>query len=39
MESPYLIEKHTLIAESSVVTPEQTKHNKPVDKAILSKIP
>ena len=38
-ESPYLIKKHTQIAEFSVVTPEQSKHIKPVDKAILSMIP
>ena len=38
-ESPYLIKKHTEIAEFSVVTPEQSKHIKPVDLAILSKIP
>ena len=38
-ESPYLIKKHTQIAEFSVVTPEQSKHNKPVDMAFLSMIP
>ena len=38
-ESPYLIKKHTQIAEFSVVTPEQSKHKKPVDMAILSMIP
>ena len=38
-ESPYLIKKHTQIAEISVVTPEQSKHIKPVDVAILSMIP
>ena len=38
-ESPYLIKKHTQIAEVSVVTPEQSKHIKPVDMAILSMIP
>ena len=38
-ESPYLIKKHTLIAEFSGVTPEQSKHVKPVDMAILSMIP
>ena len=38
-ESPYLIKKHTRIAEFSVVTPEQSKHIKPVDIAILSMIP
>ena len=37
-ESPYHIEKHTQIADISVVTPEQSKHNKPVDMAILSLI-
>ena len=38
-ESPYLIKKHTQIAEFSVVTPEQSKHIKPVDTAILGMIP
>ena len=38
-ESPYFIKKHTQIAEFSVVTPEQSKHIKPVDMAILSMIP
>ena len=38
-ESPYLIKKHTHIAEFSVVTPEQSKHIKPEDMAILSMIP
>ena len=38
-ESPNLIKKHTQIAEFSVVTPEQSKHIKPVDMAILSMIP
>ena len=38
-ESPYLIKKHTQIAEISVVTPQQFKHIKPVDGAILSMIP
>ena len=38
-ESPYLIRKHTQIAEFSTVTPEQSKHIKPVDMAILSMIP
>ena len=38
-ESPYLIKKHTYIAEFSVVTPEQSKHIKPVDVANLSMIP
>ena len=34
-----LIKKHTQIAEFSVVTPEQSKHIKPVDMAILNMIP
>ena len=34
-ESPYLIKKQTQIAQFSVVTPEQSKHIKPVDTAIL----
>ena len=38
-ESPYLIKKNTQIAEFSVVTPEQSKHIKPVDMASLSMIP
>ena len=38
-ESPYLIKKHTQIAEFSVVTPEQSKRIKPVDIGILSMIP
>ena len=38
-ESPCLIIKHTHIAKFSVVTPEQSKHNKPVYMAILSMIP
>ena len=38
-ESPYLIKKHTQIAEFAVVTPQQSKHIKPVDMAILSMIP
>ena len=38
-EWPYLIKKHTQIAEFSVVTPEQSKHIEPVDMAILSMIP
>ena len=38
-ESPYLIDKHTQIAEFSVVTLEQSKHIKPVGRAILSMIP
>ena len=38
-ESPYTINKNTQIAEFSIVTPEQSKFFKPVDTAILSKIP
>ena len=38
-ELRYLIKKHTKIAEFFVVTPEQSKHVKPVDMAILSMIP
>ena len=38
-ELTYLIKKHTQIAEFYVVTPEQSKHIKPVDLAILSMIP
>ena len=38
-ESSYLNKKHTQFAEFSVVTPEQSKHIKPVDMAILSMIP
>ena len=38
-ESPYLIKKHTQIAEFSVVTPEHSKHIKPKDMAIRSMIP
>ena len=34
-ESPYLIRKHTQLAEFSIVTPEQSKHIKPIDVAIL----
>ena len=37
-ESSYLIENHTQTAEFSVVTPEQSKHTKPVDMAILNMI-
>ena len=37
--SPYHIKKHTQIEEFSVVTPEQSKHIKPVDMATLSMIP
>ena len=38
-ESPYLIEIHTQIADFSLITPEQSKHIKPVDMAILRMIP
>ena len=38
-ESPNIIKMHTQIAEFSVVTPEHSKHIKPVDMAILSMIP
>ena len=38
-ESPYLIKKHTQIADFSEVSPEQSKHIKPVDMAILNMIP
>ena len=38
-ELPYLCKKHTQTAEFSVATPEQSKHIKPVDMAILSMIP
>ena len=38
-ESPYLNKKHTQIAKFSAVTPEQSKHIKPVEMAILSMIP
>ena len=38
-ETPYLIKKHTQIADFSVVTPEQSKHIKPVDMAIVCMIP
>ena len=38
-KSPYVITKHTQIAEFSVVTPEQSKHIKTVDMAVLSLIP
>ena len=38
-EAPYFIKKHTQNAEFSVVTPEQSKHIKPVDMAILKMIP
>ena len=39
MESPCLLKKPTQIAEFSTVIPEQSKHIKPVDMAILSRIP
>ena len=39
MESSYLMKKHTSSAEFSLVTPEQSKHIKPVDMAFLSMIP
>ena len=38
-DSPYTINKNTQIAEFSVLTPEQSKFNKPVDTAVLSMIP
>ena len=38
-ELPYLIKKHTQIAQLSGFTPEQYKHIKPVDMATLSMIP
>ena len=38
-ESPYLIKKHKQVAEFTVVAPEQSKHLKPVDIAVLSMIP
>ena len=38
-ESPFLIRRHTQIAEFSVVNPEQSKHIVPVDMAILCEIP
>ena len=38
-ESPYHIKKHTRTAEFSVVTPEQSKHIKPVGMVIHSMIP
>ena len=38
-ELPYLYKKHTQIAVSSVVTPKQSKRNKPVHMAILSMSP
>ena len=38
-ESPDFIRKHTEIVEFSLVTPEQSKHIKPVEMAILSMIP
>ena len=38
-ESAYLIKTNTQNAEFSLVTPEQSKHMKPVDMAIISMIP
>ena len=38
-ESPYTINKNTQISDFSVVTPEQSNFNKPVDTAILNMIP
>ena len=38
-ESPYRIKKHTQNADFSVFIPEQSKHIKPVDMAILSMVP
>ena len=38
-ELPYFIKKHTQVAKFSVATPQQSKHIKPVDMAILSMIP
>ena len=38
-ESPYTINRNTQIAEFSIVTPKQSKFNKPVNMAILSMIP
>ena len=38
-KSPYHIKKHTQIAEFSLVSPDQSKHIKPVDMATLSMIP
>ena len=38
-ESPYSIKKNTQIAKFSVVTPEQSKFIRPVDKAVFSMIP
>ena len=37
MESPYENKKNRQMAVFSVVTPEQSKYNKPVDMAILNK--
>ena len=37
-DSPYLIKKNTQSAEISLVTPEPSKHIKPVNKALLSMI-
>ena len=38
-EAPYLIKKNTRIADFSVVTPQKSKHIKPVDMVILRMIP
>ena len=38
-ESPYLNKNNTQVAELSVVTPQQSDHNKPVDMTMLSMIP
>ena len=38
-ESPHLIKNHTENAQFAAVTPEQSKHIKPVDMAILRMIP
>ena len=38
-ESPYRVKKHTQIAKFYVVTPEQSKHVKPIDMTILNIIP
>ena len=38
-DCPYPVKKHRQMAQFSVVTPEQSKHIKPMDMAILSIIP
>ena len=38
-ESPYLIKKHTQIAQFSAVNPEQSKHIKTLDVVVPSRIP